>query len=280
MHGPVVGRAERTQGRGSGRLVAVDVEPPINEHLHCVACGYNLRGLQRDGDCPECGASIKATIENEGRYAEQAWIRQIADGALGAMAGVGAILLAVPGLALLRSWVVFLLPVLVLGGLVGLAGVWDLASRPRGAVPSRAEVWPGRWVRASLVILMPGTIILLASSSKGTAGYALAAAGMLMFGVLPYLLSQHGRVVSRRLLAGRFGEEIKWLGRAHPAVAVAVGALMVFPDRVDQVIADIRILGLAAVLLTGALWVWTISLLWRLRQAARARLTLAGAFSR
>jgi uncharacterized repeat protein (TIGR04138 family) len=35
----------------------------INCDLACVACEYNLRGLATDGNCPECGQSIHATLE-------------------------------------------------------------------------------------------------------------------------------------------------------------------------------------------------------------------------
>jgi hypothetical protein len=42
----------------------------IAESLHCRACGYNLRGLQADGRCPECGMgiweSVAATVDPAG----------------------------------------------------------------------------------------------------------------------------------------------------------------------------------------------------------------------
>jgi 2-amino-4-hydroxy-6-hydroxymethyldihydropteridine diphosphokinase len=31
--------------------------------IHCSSCGYNLRGLPVNGHCPECGKSIKETLE-------------------------------------------------------------------------------------------------------------------------------------------------------------------------------------------------------------------------
>lgn len=34
----------------------------IDEDLHCVHCGYNLRTLATDGDCPECGAPVEETV--------------------------------------------------------------------------------------------------------------------------------------------------------------------------------------------------------------------------
>lgn len=30
----------------------------LHRYSNCLQCGYSLRGLSRDGDCPECGHSI------------------------------------------------------------------------------------------------------------------------------------------------------------------------------------------------------------------------------
>ena len=34
----------------------------IAQSLPCARCGYDLRGLQADGDCPECGEPLRLTI--------------------------------------------------------------------------------------------------------------------------------------------------------------------------------------------------------------------------
>ena len=39
----------------------------VRTALPCGKCGYSLRGLPRDGLCPECGESIVATIESARR---------------------------------------------------------------------------------------------------------------------------------------------------------------------------------------------------------------------
>lgn len=35
----------------------------VAANLHCPTCGYNLRGLDADGVCPECGAAIARAVE-------------------------------------------------------------------------------------------------------------------------------------------------------------------------------------------------------------------------
>ena len=46
------------------------VEPDIaaqsrdltSEDVPCLNCGYNLRGLEEDGQCPECGVPIERSL--------------------------------------------------------------------------------------------------------------------------------------------------------------------------------------------------------------------------
>jgi hypothetical protein len=35
----------------------------IDEDLPCIKCSYNLRGLQDEGQCPECGTNIEETLD-------------------------------------------------------------------------------------------------------------------------------------------------------------------------------------------------------------------------
>lgn len=48
------------RGPASGFIPADD---HIASNLHCPTCGYNLRGLDADGVCPECGAAIARAVE-------------------------------------------------------------------------------------------------------------------------------------------------------------------------------------------------------------------------
>ena len=47
----------------------------------CRRCGFNLRGLPRTGDCPECGLSIAVSLrEPYLQHAEPNWVRGLASG--------------------------------------------------------------------------------------------------------------------------------------------------------------------------------------------------------
>jgi hypothetical protein len=79
----------------------------------CRKCGYNLRGLQADGQCPECGSPVALSVHgNLLRYSDPVWLRRIAR-------GIGLLLLGyyfVVGLPLLAGAVeIFAAPGLPLG---------------------------------------------------------------------------------------------------------------------------------------------------------------------
>lgn len=47
----------------------------------CRRCGYNLRGLHRDGRCPECATAVGRSIQGDYlRLADPGWVRNLAKG--------------------------------------------------------------------------------------------------------------------------------------------------------------------------------------------------------
>lgn len=52
------------------------VEPEIHNDLPCYTCGYNLRGMATDVNCPECGLPIARTLRSGLRYADAAWLNR------------------------------------------------------------------------------------------------------------------------------------------------------------------------------------------------------------
>ena len=61
----------------------------------CRRCGYNLRGLHRDGRCPECGAPVGLSIKGDLlRFAHPDWVEELARGSRFILNGLSAALLA------------------------------------------------------------------------------------------------------------------------------------------------------------------------------------------
>jgi len=49
----------------------------------CIQCGYNLRGLDRETVCPECGGAIERTLRGPWlRYADPRWLYFLCVGTL------------------------------------------------------------------------------------------------------------------------------------------------------------------------------------------------------
>jgi predicted RNA-binding Zn-ribbon protein involved in translation (DUF1610 family) len=70
----------------------------VRDNLPCVSCGYTLRGLLHDGNCPECGTEISRSLRGDLlAAADPKWLRTIVRGqrllTIGLMTAVSGIVL-------------------------------------------------------------------------------------------------------------------------------------------------------------------------------------------
>ncbi|WP_145078964.1 hypothetical protein [Poriferisphaera corsica] len=92
------------------------VDGHIGEDFECLNCGYNLRTLAVEGDCPECGMGVKVSLRKDLlRDASPAWLMMI-----------------VRGLKLLRLGVILAFPMLYIGVVVGTVGFFHLLQKQSG----------------------------------------------------------------------------------------------------------------------------------------------------
>jgi hypothetical protein len=71
---------------------SVNTARPIARDIPCVSCGYDLRGLYRDGRCPECAHPVSESVEiwrlkdrrkfESLTLADAAWIREVSESAI------------------------------------------------------------------------------------------------------------------------------------------------------------------------------------------------------
>ena len=53
----------------------------IGHDLSCMICGYNLRGLQTAGACPECGTDVGRSLQGDLlKFADQSWLGGVYNG--------------------------------------------------------------------------------------------------------------------------------------------------------------------------------------------------------
>lgn len=133
---------------------AMTSAPPIDSDTPCGRCGYNLRGLSPDGQCPECGTPIAPSLTHWLAHADPQWRRKLAAGAL--LTAVAA-----PAIVLLSAIVIWqgmhMSPpgAVALGALLGVAillnivGCWCIAARdPRRLFDIRRDL-PRRLSRSA-----------------------------------------------------------------------------------------------------------------------------------
>lgn len=72
------------------QALSSDAQSRVRSDLPCFRCGYNLRTLRFDGNCPECGTPIAETSCGDFlRYAPPQWVRGLAEGVSYLLGSVG-----------------------------------------------------------------------------------------------------------------------------------------------------------------------------------------------
>lgn len=80
--GPVLEAQVSMSDRPFAKIPAPAPEQVAGD-LPCRRCSYNLRGLRREGDCPECGTPIALSLQGDLlRFADPSWLRRVRLGAL------------------------------------------------------------------------------------------------------------------------------------------------------------------------------------------------------
>ena len=147
-------------------ILSVDQAAVVGEDIPCCHCGYNLRGLEVGGNCPECGAGVGPSIAGDLRDSSPQWLRSLARGAR----------LIVGGLVLV--FVMTLLPIFVIwagwgmwtwmyyAGIAGrvamIAGGWLLTEPDPSGVGEERYGRAREFIRVSLALSIAPIVFDLA----------------------------------------------------------------------------------------------------------------------
>jgi hypothetical protein len=207
--------------------IEFDEHGAIASDLPCLDCGYNLRGLRRDGRCPECGRAVAdALLGGRVRFAQPWWIDRVANGCGWLAAGliVSLINCEVSGAEPI-TFVLF--DVLPLG--IILLGVWRLSTPDHSALAPAGYERARRWVRpavggwAAAALLLAG--LSQARPDTAAAGFALTGLlnGLAVFATCRLGQELAGRMDEPRL--ARSSRLVGWVWLVMSAV-VSVGGLV------------------------------------------------------
>ena len=167
----------------------------ITDDHSCIHCGYNLRGLGRDGRCPECFTPIGQSVHgNLLRYADAAWLDKLRFGTVLKLwhIGLGILIIMTAGLFPLEAMVVLA----VVGGGFGLWASFVITTQePRISLREDPITWR-KAVRVCATVGFVGFMgtVLQQAAKSGTlplavlvAAHALLVVGLVaMFGEFVY----------------------------------------------------------------------------------------------
>lgn len=118
----------------------------------CRQCSYNLRGLPKDGRCPECGTPIGVSIWGEMlRFSHPRWLRQVSDGAMMILWGllVSFIVSIAAGIVMSHEPVIRQV-FIALGSLVGVIGTWQMTSPDPSGIGEKPGLTARKLVRIAV----------------------------------------------------------------------------------------------------------------------------------
>lgn len=256
---------------------------PVDGDVACAHCGYNLRGLTKDGKCPECFESVADSLRGDLlKYADAVWLERLRFGAALKLWNIGAgILLGVVSMVFLGP-----VPLILTEWLAAIApafGVWAsfviTSQEPRISLEENPLTWR-KTIRACAVAGLIGNLLPRLAGGTAFGQVLIVPATVLslavvisLFGELLYFRRFALRIPDLRL--ARSTRIVQWAATASMAglfvLPVIMGALIFPPGAAGAAPGvakpSVWLIGMCAALPAGLVfYIWYVVLLFRYRR--------------
>lgn len=153
-------------------------DSPTAAPIPCAACGYDLRGLDRGGGCPECGNPVELAYHGDALFtAAPNWVARIRlGGRIAALSPLALLLIVLPVCVDLSGAAAGAATMRVIGGIALLAfpftyavGMWLLTTPEPRSVPQH-RITASFVTRAATIATILGPIAALAASGSVALG--------------------------------------------------------------------------------------------------------------
>jgi hypothetical protein len=185
------------------------VAVPIDTDKPCARCGYNLRGLMPDGQCPECSSAIAQSLRgNLLRFADAAWLDKLRLGTTLMIWNIVIIVIASIGASVMTG--TFGLPPLLwaiiglIGAAIGLAAAILVTSQEPAVMQTEDPLTLRRVVRLAAALKLLGDGAQIAGGYTGFPMIFAIVSGVLWLAGVVYLF---GLLTYFRRLARRIPDE-------------------------------------------------------------------------
>lgn len=203
----------------------------LESHQPCVRCSYDLHGLARSGNCPECGLPVERSLRGDLlQFSDDAYRSNLLRGVSFIMTGI-IISLVITTLTVLVSLVAPGAGVQVIGSIagvvgtaIGLYGYYLFSSPDPGQFDQNKGETPRRVIRIAIVVAAIGSMgqlgfaaasLMIPASTPNTPQYGVGA-GLMGLAIIAYLLGLLAGVV--QFFAAMM--YTKWLAPRIPSAKV------------------------------------------------------------